>query len=127
MFNIWVLRRMKLVKIDKDLMLDVYIKEIRSLTEQGVAIWHSGLTQTQSKDLENIKKVALRIILSDDYKNYEDTCNLFDLKTLLKQRIQLCTNFVSLSSTKVFAAVNFLHTNNKEQIAELMHNLLLKT
>ena len=67
-----------------------YRKEIWSLTEQGVAIWVSGLTQTQSKDLE---KVSLWIILSDDYKNYEDTCNLFDLKTLSQQRIQLCTNF----------------------------------
>ena len=93
MSKMWVLRRMKLLKIDKDLILDVYIKEIRSLAEQGVAIWHSGLTQAQSKDLEKIQKVALRIILSNDYKNYEDACNLFDLKTLLQRRIQLCTNF----------------------------------
>ena len=62
MSRMWVLRRRKLLKIDKDLILDVYIKEIRSLTEQGVAIWHSGLTQSQSKDLEKIQKVALRII-----------------------------------------------------------------
>ena len=57
------------------------------------AIWHSGLTQTQTRDLEKIQKVALRIILSDAYTNYEEACSYFNLKTLSQRRIQLCTNF----------------------------------
>ena len=93
MSRMWLLRRMKLLKLDNFLILDVYMKEIRSLAEQGVPIWHSGLTQNQTRDLEKIQKVALRIISSDAYTNYEDACNHFKLKTLLQRRVQLCTNF----------------------------------
>ena len=56
---------MKVLKLDEDLILDYYIKEIRVLAEQGVSIWNSGLTKGQIKDLEKIQKVAFKIIISD--------------------------------------------------------------
>ena len=36
-------------------------------TEHGVAIWNSGMTKGQVADLEKIQKIALKIILEDNY------------------------------------------------------------
>ena len=81
------------MKLDPNIILDYYVKEIRALAEQGVPIWHSGLTKGQSKDLEKIQKVALKIILSDNYESYEVACDGFNLETLSQRRGDLCINF----------------------------------
>ena len=36
-------------------MFDVYIKEIRSVLELAVPVWHSGLTKSQITKIENIQ------------------------------------------------------------------------
>ena len=55
---------MKLLDVDPFIMLDVYVKEIRSVMELAVPAWHSGLTVKQSADIERVQKVAIQIILS---------------------------------------------------------------
>ena len=57
----WTLRRMKILYADPY----VYTKEIRSVLELAVPVWHSGLTQKQSATNERVQKVAVSIILSD--------------------------------------------------------------
>ena len=54
MSKIWLIRRMKLHKLEPELIIYYYLKEIRVLVEQCVAVWISGS-----------QKVALRIILED--------------------------------------------------------------
>ena len=56
-------------------------------------MWNSGTTKTQIKEIEKIQKVALRIILGDDYSSYDVACNAFDISTLSSRRAQLCSNF----------------------------------
>ena len=63
--RMWTLRRMKNINIDPLLILDAYEKEIRSVLELAVPAWHSGLTVSQSEDIERVQKVAVYIILSD--------------------------------------------------------------
>ena len=63
-------------------MFDVYIKEIRSILEFAVPIWHSGLTRKQSIAIERIQKLALKIVLQEDYLNYKNVCNVFSADTL---------------------------------------------
>jgi hypothetical protein len=63
------------------------------LAEQGVSIWNSGLTKGQVNDLEKIQKVAMKIILGDDYRSYDMACSFFKLKPLSERRTELCTNF----------------------------------
>ena len=75
------------------------------MAEQAVAIWNSGLTKGQVNDLEKIQKVALKIILEDDYRSYDMACNQFNLKTLSDRRLDLCTNF----------AVKLFQSNRSEQ------------
>ena len=66
MSRMWILRRMRNLKLDPTLVLDFYIKEIRPLAEHAVSVWNSGLTKYQVKLLEKIQKVALTIILGND-------------------------------------------------------------
>ena len=55
-------------------MFDVYTKEIRSILEMAVPVWHSGLSNQQTADIESIQKVAMRIILQNKYTNYQLAC-----------------------------------------------------
>ena len=73
--------------------MDYYIKEIILLAEQGVLIWNSGLTKAQMSDLEKIQKVALLIILCEDYSNFDMACTVFGIATISSRRAQLCTHF----------------------------------
>ena len=105
MSKMWLLRRMRKLKLEENIVCDYYIKEIRVLAEQAVAIWNSGLTKGQVNDLEKIQKVALKIILGDDYRSYDMACNYFNLKILSERRLDLCTNF----------AVKLFKSNRSEQ------------
>ena len=71
MTKMWLLRRMKYLKLENEVIIDYYIKEVRPLTEQGVPIWNSSLTKKQVNAIEKIQKVALKIILGQQYKSYE--------------------------------------------------------
>ena len=93
MSRMWLLRRMKELKLEPTIIIDYYIKEIRSLAEQGVPVWNSGLTKGQINDLEKIQKVALKVILHDDYKSYAQACTFFYLERLSDRRLNLATNF----------------------------------
>ena len=54
--KLWILRRLLKVELDINQMFDVYSKEIRSILEMAVPVWHSGLTRQQSSEIENIQK-----------------------------------------------------------------------
>ena len=54
MGKMWLLRRLKSVKLQPELILDFYVKEVRPLLEQGVPIWNSGITRAQCRQIENI-------------------------------------------------------------------------
>ena len=53
----------------------------------------SSLTQGQEFDLERIQKVALRIILDENYISYTNALHLTGLKTLKQRRSDLSLNF----------------------------------
>ena len=93
MSRMWLLRRMKLINLEPQIIFDYYIKEIRSLAEQGVVVWNSGLTNYLSNELEKIQKVAMKIILGDGYTSYEGSCTFFNVAKLSSRRTDLCTNY----------------------------------
>ena len=93
MSKLWLLRRLKNFKMKPELILDYYVKEIRPLLEQGVPVWNSGLTKAHIRAIENIQKVALKIILGENYITYEVACTLFNLLPLEYRRSDLAENF----------------------------------
>ena len=89
---------MKKLDIEPLVILDVYLKEIRSVVELAVPAWHSGLTIKQSADIERVQRVAVNIILSDCNTGYCDLTYDMALVTLDIERLEfrrdsLCHTF----------------------------------
>ena len=76
----------------KDLVL-IYIIYIRCYLEQSCVVWHASLTQQQSENLERVQRVALRIILKDQYEHYDQALKSVELETLSERREQLSLKF----------------------------------
>ena len=74
-------------------LLDVYILYIRSVIEQSSVVWSSSITVEERQDIERIQKVALRIILKENYVSYENVLCITGLLTLQERRLQLSRNF----------------------------------
>ena len=91
--KLWVLRRLKSYYLETDKLADVYKKEVRSLLEYAVPVWHSSITSNQSRQIERVQKTAFRIILGHDYISYEVACTLLLMEPLFIRRTQLCMNF----------------------------------
>ena len=89
----WLLRRLKIFKLEPELILDYYLKEIRPCVEQGVPIWNSGITKAQARLIENIQKVAFKIILGEHYISYNVACTLLGVSPLEYRKTDLSTNF----------------------------------
>ena len=74
-------------------MIDIYYLYIRSVVEQSAVVWHSSLTKGEQLDIERVQKVALRIILKDEYTGYSDALEMTGIETLKARRGKLCLNF----------------------------------
>ena len=98
--KIWIIRRMKLLNLGQNLMLDVYIKEIRSILEFGVVVWTSGLTLQQINQIERIQRTCVSIILFEPGFKFSYTvgCTLLSLEPLHYRRTELCIRFALKTS-----------------------------
>ena len=94
--RIWLLRRMMNLGLDHETILDVYFKEIRSVLEYGAVVFHSGLTNRLSCDIENVQKLVLHLL--SNYLglqfSYSEACIYFMAEPLSLRRISLCENFI---------------------------------
>ena len=120
MARMWILRRMRTHHLDVDLICDTYVKEIRSILELAVPVWHSGLTLKLSRDIERIQKVALSIILGDSYINYDVACTLMGVEPLDLRREQLCIKFamknVKQENSLLNKATQSVNTRSKPKV-----------
>ena len=101
--KLWLLRRMKGLSLSTVQLLDVYTKEVRSILEMAVPVWHGGLTQKQSKDIERVQKVAFKIILNHNYQSYPHALKTLDAETLYQRRVNICKNFASKNIKSEFS------------------------
>ena len=124
--KIWLLRRMKSLKLSAKQMLDVYQKEIRSIVEMAVPVWHSGLTKKQSRSIERIQKISFRIILDTKYQTYNNALVLLESETLEQRRRNLCKKFAlkNLKSEYSFFTphTQTIHTRSKKKVKEFNCN-----
>ena len=91
--KLWILRRMKKLRFSIPTLYDVYKKEVRSIVEMAVPVWHSGLTKQQTSTIEKIQKLAFKIILGEHYKSYVQARKLLSAQTLDDRRSKLCLTF----------------------------------
>ena len=88
-----ILSRLDKLGLSKERLFDVYAKEIRSFLELAVPVWHSGLTIIQSNNIERIQKIAFKLILKQNFTNYNSACNTLSTHALQERRVKLCRNF----------------------------------
>ena len=93
--KLWVLRRLMQLHLTWVEMFDVYKKEVRSILEFAVPVWHSSITKKQSSEIEAIQKLSFRIILGPAYKSYHNACAIFETHTLEQRRLEICKRFVT--------------------------------
>ena len=91
--KLWILSRLDKLGLNESILFDVYTKEIRSVLELAVPVWHSGLTRTQSNDIERIQKLAFKLILKENYLTYNSACKKLATQTLQERRVKLCRTF----------------------------------
>ena len=88
-----ILHRLSSFDLPIDEMINIYVLYIRSVVENCAVVWHSSLTQSNELAIERVQKVSLRIILGDQYLDYENALKLTKLKTLSERRKDLCLKF----------------------------------
>ena len=67
-------------------LVDIYIVYIRLVIESSAVVWSSSLTQGQVLELERVQKIAMRIILKEEYIEYDNTLHLCSLQNLGDRR-----------------------------------------
>ena len=120
MQKMWTLRRMKKLGLEEDIILDVYIKEIRSILEMAVPVWHSGLTVKQTRDIERVQKNALFIILAENYHDYDVACAIMSVEPLFTRRESLCMKFAvkDLKKESTLFTKSEVNIRNKKPVIE---------
>ena len=95
--KLWCLKRLKKLGAEMADLIDVYIKQIRSLLEFAVAVWHPSLTNEDRLKIERVQKSALSIIMGQEYKSYRSALKKFNLESLFSRRNKLCKKFARKS------------------------------
>ena len=88
-----MIRRLKNLGANNEELLDVYIKQVRSVLELAVPVWQPGLTQLETQQIERVQKCAMHIILGENYIDYYDASEKLNCDTLVSRRIKLCNKF----------------------------------
>ena len=95
--RVWMLRRLKNLGASIENLIDVYIKQIRSVLELAVPVWHPSLTVVDKVGIERVQRAALQVILGYDYRSYASALEVSNLSTLEDRRKKLCSKFASKS------------------------------
>ena len=93
-----ILKKLYSFNVPTEDMIHIYCMYIRSILEQSCVVWGSSLTCGQEFDIERVQKVALRIILDDNYISYQHALDLTGLPKLKERRAQLSLKFAKKSA-----------------------------
>ena len=88
-----ILKNLYKFSIPVEELVNIYCLYVRSVAEQSSVVWSSSLTKGQEYDLERVQKVALRLILGENYICYDNALFLTGLKNLRSRRSDLSLNF----------------------------------
>ena len=92
--KLWVMRRLKELGANQQELIDIYIKQVRSLLELAVPAWQGAITQTERDEIERVQKAAFHIALGDSYTSYKNALKYLELDSLEHRRRKLCKKFV---------------------------------
>ena len=96
--KIWCLKRLKKLGANTIDLVDVYVKQIRSILEFAVPVWHPSLTNEDRMKIERVQKSAFCIIMGQEYRSYRAALKHLRLETLFA-RINLSIIVNSLNGS----------------------------
>ena len=76
-----MIRRLKNFGASQDDIIDMFIKQIRSILELAVPAWQGSLTLEEKTDLERIQKSAVNIIMGQGYHSYDMVLKYLNLES----------------------------------------------
>ena len=91
--RLWMIRRLKLLGASYSELVDCYTKQARSILEYCAVVWHAGLSQINSADIERVQKAACSIILGKHYNSYKTALSTLGLDRLDERREALSSKF----------------------------------
>ena len=77
---------------DRQDRLHIYKTFVRSVIEKSCVVWHSSLTRQNTKNLERVQKVAVKIITEGKF-SYKEGLKELKLPTLEQRRENFTHNF----------------------------------
>ena len=97
----------------------IYKTFIRCNLEFSSNVWHSSLTKENREDLERVQKAALKVILKEDYSNYEDALKQTNLESVHERSETIALRFAknclnSENFLKLFPLNNQNHRIRKQ-------------
>ena len=91
--RLWMLRILKLLGASHTELVDCFVKQTRSVLEYCAVVWHAGLTQTNTSDIERVQKSACAIIMGKQYTSYQSALAYLGLDRLDARRVALSSKF----------------------------------
>ena len=91
--RLWAISRLKSAGVSDDDILYFFNIKIRSVLEYCAPVFTSMLTVDNVTDIERVQKIALKVILTDRYEDYDSACTLMNTKSLQMRRTELSLKF----------------------------------
>ena len=91
--RVLILRRLSEMGAGVETLVDTYYKQVRTVLEYCVPVWHSRLTLCQSDQIERVQNVSMMIILGEKYKTSNNAREKLKIETLQKRRNDICLKF----------------------------------
>ena len=96
--KLWAIKRLKSQGAELNDLVDIFIKQVRSILEFGVPVWNAGITQAEVIDIERVQKSFLQIAMGQKYLDYKTALEKSNLETLASRRLKLCKKFADKAS-----------------------------
>ena len=91
--RLWSISRLKSADVSDDDIFLFYTMKIRSVLEYASPVFFSMLSVQNISDIERVQKIVLKVILSDNYLNYDQACLRMSVSSLEQRRQQLALKF----------------------------------
>ena len=88
--KLWAIKRLKNQGAELNDLVDIYMKQVRSVLEFGVP--------AVVLDIERVQKSFLHIALGHEYLDYQSALRISNLETLSLRRLKLCKKFAEKAS-----------------------------
>ena len=95
--RVWILRHLKKANIPTGDLIKLYQSLILPVLDYTAVVYHSMLNKTQEVGLENLQKLALKIIYGKTGVTYISLLEQANIETLKDRRIRLTDKFIQKS------------------------------